>query len=87
MQDGYLIIMNFRKMKISKIIIYNLFAFILSVNTLYLYFGEGAGAFSFTKGYLLSILSPFVVLCIIFVMTLFVNLSYIVSYSKYKKIY
>ncbi len=72
-------------MKSGKLVTFNILAFLTSLQVLYLYFGRGANEFSMTSGYLTSILSPFFTILVLFILALFVNLSYVAVKAKTRK--
>jgi hypothetical protein len=72
-------------MKIGKLVWFNILAFLLMLNTAFLYFAGGLEAYTFTKGYFTSIMQPLVSIVFIFVVMLLVNSSYVVVYAKRKK--
>ena len=72
-------------MKTEKLILINVLAFMTSILVLYLYFGSGAGHFALSKGYLLSVISPFLTILTLFIITLCVNISYVAVKAKTRK--
>ena len=72
-------------MKIGKLIAYNIIIFIMMINTLFLYFGGGFGAYSFSKAYFTSIWGGLFMMSLLWIVGLLTNLSFIVSRALYKK--
>ena len=67
-------------MNTSKLIIFNILAFITSIFTLKLHFGAG-----FTGGWSSALIMPILTITLLFLVTLLTSLSYIVTRALHKK--
>lgn len=71
--------------KLGKIIGFNIVALITMINTFYVYFGGDFEAFTFTKSFFKTIALGIISILVIWLLTLFVNLSFIVKRVIVKK--
>lgn len=72
-------------MKTGKLITYNIILLFTALNIIYIYTSAGLNAFEYSKEYIKTIWQPILLISILFIVQLFTNLSYIVTYSKTKK--
>jgi hypothetical protein len=66
-------------MKVNKLIIYQIVVLLTMINTFYLYFGGGLGAFSVSKAFFMSTYQGGLMLFVLWILGLLVTLSYIVQ--------
>lgn len=72
-------------MKTGKLFWFYVLSFIASINILYIYFGGGFGAVSFTKNYFLSVYKPFLSILGLFIIVIMTSFAYIVISGRKRK--
>lgn len=72
-------------MKLTKIIIFNIIAFITAINIFYVYYGAGSPQMSFTKEFFANNALPLLLITTIFITNLFANISHLATRAIIKK--